>query len=83
MWDLGAPEVSIPRRLGRKSSVPPRRRRLSALGAALFRRRPREIQGASESSMAKSYLTRRRRCEEGVGDGSVTGSATGGAIPSA
>ncbi len=48
------------------------------LGAALLRRRSRGVQEGCERH-GKSYLTRRRRGEEGDGGGSLTG----GAIPSA
>ena len=48
------------------------------MGAALFHRRSREVQEGCERH-GESYLTRRRRGEEGDGGGSLTG----GAIPSA
>ena len=52
---------------------------LTALGAALLRRRSRERADGFCNQHGKSYLTRRRGGDEGGGGGSVTG----GTIPSA
>ena len=53
------------------------------LGAALFRRRSREVPWGFFDQHGKSYLTRRRRRGEGRGVGGGGGSVTGGGSPPA